>query len=131
MVREKNAQITVVPPDMTTEEVMFVELAVVKSSAHLKRKKDVTNFIHAAREGIDKFYEQSESIRYEDVLSPSERRFYRQFQHGPPSDEYESGKRIVISGAPGCGKTTLSRNCLLYTSPSPRDRQKSRMPSSA
>ena len=25
----------------------------------------------------------------------------------------------------------LSRNCLLYTSPSPRDRQKSRMPSSA
>ena len=24
-----------------------------------------------------------------------------------------------------------SRNCLLYTSPSPRDRQKSRMPSSA
>ena len=25
----------------------------------------------------------------------------------------------------------LNRNCLLYTSPSPRDRQKSRMPSSA
>ena len=25
----------------------------------------------------------------------------------------------------------LSPNCLLYTSPSPRDRQKSRMPSSA
>ena len=38
----------------------------------------------------------------------------------------------------GSGKTTLSRAlisaavaCLLYTSPSPRDRQKSRMPSSA
>ena len=29
------------------------------------------------------------------------------------------------------GATTLSYNCLLYTSPSPRDRQKSRMPSSA
>ena len=27
--------------------------------------------------------------------------------------------------------TTLDNNCLLYTSPSPRDRQKSRMPSSA
>ena len=26
---------------------------------------------------------------------------------------------------------TLSKDCLLYTSPSPRDRQKSRMPSSA
>ena len=28
-------------------------------------------------------------------------------------------------------QVTLSRDCLLYTSPSPRDRQKSRMPSSA
>ena len=28
-------------------------------------------------------------------------------------------------------KTVLLRACLLYTSPSPRDRQKSRMPSSA
>ena len=27
--------------------------------------------------------------------------------------------------------TILSMDCLLYTSPSPRDRQKSRMPSSA
>ena len=32
----------------------------------------------------------------------------------------------VIIGEPGSGKT-----CLLYTSPSPRDRQKPRMPSSA
>src|SRR5674476_1422067 len=48
----------------------------------------------------------------------------------------------IIAGAPGSGKTTLAhqfvfanatpeRPCLLYTSPSPRDRQKSRMPSSA
>ena len=29
------------------------------------------------------------------------------------------------------GGIALSYNCLLYTSPSPRDRQKSRMPSSA
>ena len=28
-------------------------------------------------------------------------------------------------------QSVLDRNCLLYTSPSPRDRQKSRMPSSA
>ena len=33
--------------------------------------------------------------------------------------------RIVINGE------QLHKNCLLYTSPSPRDRQKSRMPSSA
>ena len=94
MVRETHTQFRVVPPDMTTKELMFVELAVVKSSEHVKRKKDVTNFLHAAIEGIDKFYEQSQSIKYEDVLSPGKQK---------------SGKRIVISGAPGCGKTTLSR----------------------
>ena len=44
---------------------------------------------------------------------------------------------ILVTGPTGSGKsTTLASlvnfiNCLLYTSPSPRDRQKSRMPSSA
>ena len=54
---------------------------------------------------------------------------------------------ILLGGAPGAGKGTQTRfimeargltcppivvsGCLLYTSPSPRDRQKSRMPSSA
>ena len=34
-------------------------------------------------------------------------------------------------GAAQCGACTVHMDCLLYTSPSPRDRQKSRMPSSA
>ena len=34
-------------------------------------------------------------------------------------------------GAFGCDSYDISGTCLLYTSPSPRDRQKSRMPSSA
>ena len=41
---------------------------------------------------------------------------------------------LVLSWTSGVGVTTLSRNslgCLLYTSPSPRDRTRSRMPSSA
>ena len=38
---------------------------------------------------------------------------------------------IDIVGTGGTGLHTLSISCLLYTSPSPRDRQKSRMPSSA
>ena len=46
----------------------------------------------------------------------------------------EKNKKIVVCGPSGSGKSTLIRcinSCLLYTSPSPRDRQKSRMPSSA
>ena len=49
----------------------------------------------------------------------------------------EQGELSVILGQSGAGKTTALNilggmdTCLLYTSPSPRDRQKSRMPSSA
>ena len=56
----------------------------------------------------------------------------------------ESGDipHLLLFGRAGTGKTTLAKllvnnidcdylYCLLYTSPSPRDRQKSRMPSSA
>ena len=46
---------------------------------------------------------------------------------------------LRVLGAPGTGKSALAveivadrvRGCLLYTSPSPRDRTRSRMPSSA
>ena len=37
----------------------------------------------------------------------------------------------IINGQRGVTADTALRLCLLYTSPSPRDRQKSRMPSSA
>ena len=54
---------------------------------------------------------------------------------GPASDDIKmwiSSK--VITGKSGSRNMLASKmydNCLLYTSPSPRDRQKSRMPSSA
>ena len=38
---------------------------------------------------------------------------------------------LVSSSRRGRASVTLTYTCLLYTSPSPRDRQKSRMPSSA
>ena len=46
------------------------------------------------------------------------------------------GRTTLIAGTSGSAKTVfavqfLSEGCLLYTSPSPRDRQRSRMPSSA
>ena len=44
-------------------------------------------------------------------------------------DEY--GNCVGIRKGTGGGKTVLVEACLLYTSPSPRDRTRSRMPSSA
>ena len=69
------------------------------------------------------------------------------------SFEVNAGEFFTLLGPSGCGKTTILRmiagfdlpdegsivldgvdlkeTCLLYTSPSPRDRTRSRMPSSA
>ena len=41
------------------------------------------------------------------------------------------GEIHALLGENGAGKSTLVKICLLYTSPSPRDRTRSRMPSSA
>ena len=64
--------------------------------------------------------------------------YWAQFVNPPPSLRdritgiLDRRARAAASGAPTpIGAIALSRNCLLYTSPSPRDRQKSRMPSSA
>ena len=43
-----------------------------------------------------------------------------QVLHGISLD-IASGEFVSLLGASGCGKTTLLRICLLYTSPSPRD----------
>ena len=50
--------------------------------------------------------------------------------------EVKKKERIVVCGPSGSGKSTMIRcinrlDCLLYTSPSPRDATLSRMPSSA
>ena len=46
-------------------------------------------------------------------------------QHNVLSEEMMSAIQSVLD------KSVNDKSCLLYTSPSPRDRQKSRMPSSA
>ena len=41
------------------------------------------------------------------------------------------GATLCTRSKPRCGECPVNRSCLLYTSPSPRDRTRSRMPSSA
>ena len=49
---------------------------------------------------------------------------------GAAAAEEKTEFNVVLTEA-GANKVSVIKACLLYTSPSPRDRQKSRMPSSA
>ena len=71
----------------------------------------------------------SADVQYFDVASDSNGQYYAS-GHTPTSnnDSVAFVEKFDASGNPGWGKSAI---CLLYTSPSPRDRQKSRMPSSA
>ena len=61
-----------------------------------------------------KYAENGFNVVLADMLDPEDERFQ------------ETIRELKVLGA-----EVLAKNCLLYTSPSPRDRQKSRMPSSA
>ena len=45
--------------------------------------------------------------------------------------EYRGKIILIVNVASYCGLTPQYKGCLLYTSPSPRDQEASRMPSSA
>ena len=67
------------------------------------------------------------------VLAVAVYNHYKRLRNGDTTSEgVELGKsNILLIGPTGSGKTLLAETCLLYTSPSPRDRFLSRMPSSA
>ena len=82
--------------DNYSPKLEFLELAVVEREKYgLKKKKNLEDFLHATVNGIDEIYQTSRSVQYCQILT---------LEDGPTS-----GKRIIISGAPGSGKTTLVR----------------------
>ena len=86
---------TVYSEDTSTPNVEFNHLATVERRRYgAKRGKDITEFQDATIHGIDGYYEKAAKVEYKNILN---------------CDKDTSGKRVVISGAPGCGKTTLSR----------------------
>ena len=60
-------------------------------------------------------------------IPPGERALLLNFTHQPADTPYRASHAIYVRE----GASERYDSCLLYTSPSPRDRQKSRMPSSA
>ena len=80
---------------------------------------------------LDRFHQQLGNLSYSDSDS-----YYSNTSTGhwcPAVDIKEEKDRfLIIADVPGVNPTDIEiMICLLYTSPSPRDRQKSRMPSSA
>ena len=53
------------------------------------------------------------------------------FDFGDDGQVFASGTEATTENNEADCTISVSKDCLLYTSPSPRDRQKSRMPSSA
>ena len=93
------------------------------------------NFTKSQLKEKKEFFNKNGFVVFENVLSKNDlnkvRKKYKKIFKG----QYETG--VVpdkIKWVYGRDKNNIPRsvcNCLLYTSPSPRDRQKSRMPSSA
>ena len=81
--------------DNYTPKLEFLELAVVNCQYGLRKKEMMEEFLHATVNGIDEIYQKSCPVQYCQILTLEKR----------PT----SGKRIIISGAPGSGKTTLVR----------------------
>ena len=92
---------------------------VVRAFSALKELSRLRDEAQAASLGA----EAGPAIRSRQVTDHSSRQT-RQHMPAGPAPQFSSGQSLpkLIPGA---------RICLLYTSPSPRDRQKSRMPSSA
>ena len=75
--------------------IEFINLATVKRCyCRAKPKKDVTEFLQAVIHGVDGYHKNSTPIKYKNILTCFGK---------------TSGQRVVISGPPGCGKTTLAR----------------------
>ena len=72
-------------------------------------------------------------IKNETFADPKEHKFGMQSKPSSDASLYASKEQLLADFESGHDRVAqlLQEACLLYTSPSPRDRQKSRMPSSA
>ena len=82
----------------------------------------------SSKNKLDKFRNQMQSLDLDACLVNQTDEFQNEFL---PNYSQRLQWLTNFSGSAGEVLITHNQACLLYTSPSPRDRQKSRMPSSA
>ena len=102
---------------------LFVEEGGIRTATWKDEKKRVDQIIKTRKRG----YMDAQRDRL--LVKDANRNFFR---HVKSFSSLERPKEFDIrSIVEGTDKVIAEKLCLLYTSPSPRDRQKSRMPSSA
>ena len=109
---------------MATEEGPVISSAFWIASNFINHDSQVIAADYSKRYTLEALEAARTAATYDDLdLDPLDRRALNLIKNGfvmpPPLDEDLAGELSQIM------------TCLLYTSPSPRDRQKSRMPSSA
>ena len=107
--------------------------------SHFRISSDIR--LHMAQHYISLNQDSSAIAQYQQLLKFGDQRQLALFNIGRVYQLYQQPEKALtyyrqvtednlVSNASGYGYELMD-NCLLYTSPSPRDRQKSRMPSSA
>ena len=111
-----------------SQDGRVLELSSSFSENGRNKKAVYSIFVNSPYAIMSKYETLSESMNGKEEQLRAVVQSFRQFN--PPATDYSSQG----TGASTIGQlqpTVQSGGCLLYTSPSPRDRQKSRMPSSA
>src|SRR5674476_1607478 len=103
--------------DSEDAQLLISELAPVVPVVALHPRNDADLILRCLRRGACEFVADPTADAVRGVFERLAR------THLDAAHPAQGAVYCVVPGKPGCG-------CLLYTSPSPRDRQKSRMPSS-
>ena len=106
----------------------------LKSDGHGGWLDSRGKFVATTEDGKLKFVDKKKSKGQEETKGQPRAQAKPEEKEGKakaPEDTKKKSSGEDEEGGGASGETTETLTCLLYTSPSPRDRQKSRMPSSA
>ena len=95
------------------------------------KREAILALLHAGHSGIAKTYKTAIQLYYWPNMKSDIEHSVANCSACQASRQSNPRPKLDTVQLPGEAKQPMLHTCLLYTSPSPRDRQKSRMPSSA